>query len=141
VKTQASSIPETIDIQEYFGKLVAYLRRNITETAVIHEDETVIEYAYDEVCTELEDDTEDFYLPADKSDPEESYDEVYITDYLEDWVAENFDELFELLEADEHEKTVTDVKTYINRQWLKREEVNPGYVNSGVLTPEDVEDI
>ena len=141
MKTQGSEIPQEIDIQEYFGKLLAYLRRNITEMAVIHEDETVIEYAYDEVCIELEDDTEDFYLPADFSDSEETYEEEIITDCLEDWVVENFDELFELLEADEHEKTVTDVKAYVNRQWLAREEVNPGYVNAGILSPEDVIDI
>lgn len=141
MKTQSSTIPETIDVQEYFGKTQAYLRRNITETSVIHEDETTIEYAYDEVCIEIEDDTEDFYLPADYSDPDEKYEEELIKDYLEDWLAENFDELFELLEADEHTKTVTDVKTYINRQWLKREEVNPGYVDAGILKPEDLQNI
>ncbi len=96
-------------------KLLAYLRRNSNRNHCNPRggQTSLPSSAYDEVCTRTRRRYEDFYLPTDKSDPEESYEEVYITDFLEDWVAENFDELFELLEADEHEKTVTDVKTYI----------------------------
>ena len=129
MKTQASSIPETIDIQEYFGKLLAYLRRNIETINVVDEElkEKRKEFKFDEVSFMADNVSKLTTAKADIRDEKS----------LVAFVEKNFDEIFASLEKAEYNKTVEVVNKYLERKWLKQSEVD-AYVSSGLIKSSDV---
>ena len=129
MKTQSSTIPETIEIQRYFGKLQVYLRRNIETIDVAGEEakETRKEFAFDEVSFMIDD-------VAKVSTAKTSVtDEKSLMAFAE----KNFDEIFAGLEKAEYNKTVEAVNKYLERKWLKQSEVD-AYIGSGLISAKDV---
>lgn len=129
MKTQASSIPETIEIQRYFGKLQVYLRRNIETIDVAGEEakETRKEFAFDEVSFMIDDVAKVSTAKASVTDEKS----------LMAFAEKNFDEIFASLEKTEYGKTVEVVNKYLERKWLKQSEVD-AYVGSGLILAKDV---
>jgi hypothetical protein len=129
VKTQASSIPETIEIQRYFDKLQVYLRRNIEQIDVTNEEakETRKEFAFDEVSFMIDDVAKVSTAKTSVTDEKS----------LMAFVGKNFDEIFAGLEKAEYNKTVEVVNKYLERKWLKQSEVD-AYVGSGLILAKDV---
>jgi hypothetical protein len=129
VKTQASTIPDAIEIQRYFDKLQVYLRRNIEQIDVTNEEakETRKEFAFDEVSFMIDDVAKVSTAKADVRD-EKSF---------MAFVGKNFDEIFAGLEKAEYGKTVEVVNKYLERKWLKQSEVD-AYVGSGLILAKDV---
>ena len=129
MKTQASSIPETIEIQRYFGKLQVYLRRNIEQIDVTNEEakETRKEFAFDEVSFMIDDVAKVSTAKASVTDEKS----------LMAFAEKNFDEIFAGLEKAEYNKTVEVVNKYLERKWLKQSEVD-AYVGSGLILAKDV---
>lgn len=129
MKTQASSIPETIEIQRYFDKLQVYLRRNIEQIDVTNEEakETRKEFAFDEVSFMIDDVAKVSTAKTSVTDEKS----------LMAFVGKNFDEIFAGLEKAEYNKTVEVVNKYLERKWLKQSEVD-AYVGSGLILAKDV---
>ena len=129
MKTQSSTIPETIEIQRYFGKLQVYLRRNIETIDVAGEEakETRKEFAFDEVSFMIDDVAKVSTAKADVRDEKS----------LVAFVEKHFDEIFDFLAKSEYEQTLTTIDKYLARKWLKQSEVD-AYVGSGLILAKDV---
>ena len=128
MKTQASTMPETIEIQRYFGKLQVYLRRNIETIDVAGEEakETRKEFAFDEVSFMIDDVAKVSTAKADVRD-EKSF---------MAFVEKNFDEIFDFLAKSEYEQTLATIDKYLERKWLKQSDID-GYVASGLIKSAD----
>jgi len=128
VKTQASTIPETIEIQRYFGKLQVYLRRNIETIGVAGEEakEMRKEFAFDEVSFMIDDVAKVSTAKADIRDEKS----------LVAFVKKNFDEIFDFLAKSEYEQTLATIDKYLERKWLKQSDVD-AYVASGIIKSAD----
>lgn len=128
MKIQSSSIPETIELQRYFGKLQVYLRRNIEQIDVTNEEakETRKEFAFDEVSFMIDDVAKVSTAKADVRDEKS----------LMAFADKNFNEIFAGLEKAEYNKTVEVVNKYLERKWLKQSEVD-AYVSSGLIESAD----
>ena len=128
MKTQSSTIPETIEIQRYFGKLQVYLRRNIEQIDVTNEEakETRKEFAFDEVSFMIDDVAKVSTAKADVRDEKS----------LMAFADKNFNEIFASLEKAEYNKTVEVVNKYLERKWLKQSEVD-AYVSLGLIESAD----
>ena len=129
MKTQASSIPDAIELQRYHGKLQVYLRRNIETIGVAGEEakEMRKEFAFDEVSFMIDDVAKVSTAKADVRDEKS----------LMAFTEKNFDEIFASLEKAEYNKTVEVVNKYLERKWLKQSEVD-AYVGSGLILAKDV---
>lgn len=128
MKTQASSIPETIEIQRYFGKLQVYLRRSIEQIDVIDENgDKSKAYQFEQVSFMADNVSKLTTAKADIRDEKS----------LVAFVEKNFDEIFASLEKSEYNKTVEAVNKYLERKWLKQSEVD-AYVSSGLIKSSDV---
>lgn len=128
MKTQASSIPETIEIQRYFGKLQVYLRRSIEQIDVIDENgDKSKAYQFEQVSFMADNVSKLTTAKADIRDEKS----------LVAFVEKNFDEIFASLEKAEYNKTVEAVNKYLERKWLKQSEVD-AYVSSGLIKSSDV---
>ena len=134
MKTQSSTIPETIEIQRYFGKLQVYLRRNIETIDVAGEEakETRKEFAFDEVSFD-----EVSFMIDDVAKVSTAKASVTDEKSLMAFAEKNFDEIFASLEKAEYGKTVEVVNKYLERKWLKQSEVD-AYVGSGLILAKDV---
>lgn len=128
MKTQASSIPETIEIQRYFDKLQVYLRRNIEQIDVTNEEakETRKEFAFDEVSFMIDDAAKVSTAKADVRDEKS----------LREFVEKHFDEIFDYLSNSEYEQTLAQIDKYLERKWLKQSDVD-AYVSSGLIKAKD----
>lgn len=128
MKTQASSIPETIEIQRYFGKLQVYLRRSIEQIDVIDENgDKSKAYQFEQVSFMADNVSKLTTAKADIRDEKS----------LMAFAEKNFDEIFASLEKAEYNKTVEAVNKYLERKWLKQSEVD-AYVSSGLIKSSDV---
>jgi len=128
VKTQASSIPETIEIQRYFNKLQVYLRRSIEQIDVIDENgDKSKAYQFEQVSFMADNVSKLTTAKADVKDEKS----------LKEFAEKNFDEIFASLEKAEYNKTVEAVNKYLERKWLKQSEVD-AYVSSGLIKSSDV---
>lgn len=129
MKIQSSSIPETIELQRYFGKLQVYLRRSIETVDVADEElkEKRKEFVFDEVSFMIDDVAKVSTAKASVTDEKS----------LMAFAEKNFDEIFASLEKAEYGKTVEVVNKYLERKWLKQSEVD-AYVGSGLILAKDV---
>ena len=129
MKTQSSTIPETIEIQRYFGKLQVYLRRSIEQIDVTDEEtkEKSKVHTFEQVSFMIDDISKLTTAKADVRDEKS----------LMAFAGKNFNEIFASLEKAEYNKTVEVVNKYLERKWLKQSEVD-AYVGSGLILAKDV---
>jgi len=129
MKTQASTIPDAIELQRYFGSLQVYLRRSIEQIDVTDEEtkEKRKEFKFDEVSFVMDDIAKVSTAKADIRDEKS----------LVAFVEKNFDEIFASLEKAEYNKTVEAVNKYLERKWLKQSDVD-SYVATGIIKSSDV---
>ena len=129
MKTQASTIPDAIELQRYHGKLQVYLRRSIEQIDVTDEEtkDKSKAYVFEQVSFMADDISK---LTTAKADIR---DEKSLVAFIE----KNFDEIFDFLSKSEYEQTLATIDKYLERKWLKQSDVD-SYVAAGIIKSSDV---